>query len=175
MLSHDMRKITKINQGDLLAFIADDNKFKVLLCTSIYKDSSPHNFTFAVLTYDSPNKPTIEDILNSDFLGIGSTKNDYYKYSKMELNKMWSIHPEIKPFFLGSYGFVIWRKDFMKFRDNFEIIGNLKIVNNLDKNCNGSMNASAWEFLRDFFSGDYISVLIKWGQKPFKLKSVLID
>jgi len=27
----------------------------------------------------------------SEFLGIGNTKNDYFKYSDKELNKMWTI------------------------------------------------------------------------------------
>ena len=85
-----------------------------------------------------------------NFLGIGNIANDYFKYPDKQLNKMWTIHPEIKPYFLGSYGVLIWRKDFIKFRDNFELIGNLKIVDNLDKNGNGSMNASDWTFLNQF-------------------------
>lgn len=170
-----MQKIKDINQGDLLTFKTTDNKFKVLLCTSTYKVKSPQNFTFAALTYDSFDKPTIVDILDSEFLGIGNTKNDYFKYSDKELNKMWTIHPETKPYFLGSYGLIIWRKDFMKFRDNFEVLGNLKIVDNLDKNGNGSMNASGWSFLNQFFSNTYIATLINRGQKPFKLESILID
>ena len=169
-----MQKITDINQGDLLTFKATDNKYKVLLCTSTYKNKSPQNFTFAALTYDSFDKPTTANILDTEFLGIGNTKNDYFKYSDNELNKMWTIHPETKPYYLGSYGLIIWRKDFMKFRDNFEVIGNLKIVNNLDKNGNGSMNASDWTFLNQFFSDTYILVLSNRGQKKFKLKSILV-
>ena len=158
-----------------MTFKATDNKYKVLLCTSTYKDKSPQNFTFAALTYDSFDKPTITNILDSEFLGIGNTKNDYFKYSDKELNKMWTMHPETKPYFLGSYGFTIWRKDFMKFRDNCDVLGNLKIVDNLDKNGNGSMNASDWTFLNKFFSDNYILVLSNRGQKPFKLKSILVD
>ncbi|GAB2842969.1 hypothetical protein [Ferruginibacter profundus] len=170
-----MQKITDIHQGDLLTFKATDDKYKVLLCTSTYKDKSPQNFTFAALTYDSLDKPTITDILDSEFLGIGNTKNDYFKYSDKELSKMWTIHPETKPYFLGSYGLVIWRKDFMKFRDNFECVDKLSIVDNLDKNGNGSMNASDWNYLNSFFSDNFISVLNSRGQKPFKLKSILVD
>ena len=170
-----MQKIKDINQGDLLTFRASDKKYKVLLCTSTYKDTSPQSFTFAALTYDSSEKPTITNILDSDFWGIGNAKNDHFKYSDIELDKMWSFHPETKPYFLGSYGLVIWRKDLMKFRDNLEIIGNIKIVDNLDKNGNGSMNASDWAFLNEFFSDDYISVLSNRGQMPFKLRSILVD
>lgn len=170
-----MQKIIDINQGDLLTFKAADNKYKVLLCTSTYKDKSPKYFIFALLTYNSLDKPTITNIVDCDFWGIGNRKDNHYKYSEIELNKMWSIHPETKSYFLGSYGLVIWRKDFMRFRDNFEIIGNLRIVDNLDKNGNGSINVSDWTFLNQFFSDNHISVLRNRGQKPYKLKSIFIE
>lgn len=169
-----MKKISDINQGDLLTFKSTDEKYKVLLCTSTFKDKSPQNFTFAALTYDNEDKPKVEDILHSYFWGIGNTKNDYFKYSDKELNQMWKIHPETKPYFLGSYGLIIWRKDFMKFRDNFEFIGNLKIVDNLDKNGKGGMNASDWNFIKDFFTNKINSVLTERGQKTFKLTAIII-
>ena len=172
---HTMQRITDIYQSDLLTFKALDNKYKVLLCTSTYKVKSPQNFTFAVLTSDSLDKPTISNILDNNFLGIGNTTNDYFKYPNKQLNKMWTFHPEIKPYFLGSYGLLIWRKDFIKFRDNLELIGNLKIVDNLDKNGNGSMNASDWTFLNQFLCGNCTLVLSNRGQKPFKLRSILVD
>jgi len=170
-----MQKITDICQGDLFTFKAGDNKYKMLLCTSTYKVRSPQYYTFAALTYNSLDKPTIADILDSSFLGIGNRKSDYFKYSDKELNKMWGNHPEIKPYFLGSYGLLIWRKDFMKFRDNFELIGNLKTVNNLDKNGNGSMNVSDWDYLDKFFTDNFVSILNNRGQKAFKLKAILIE
>jgi hypothetical protein len=170
-----MKKISDINQGDLLTFKANDGNYKVLLCTSTNKEKSPQNFTFAALTYDEIEKPTVEKILNNEFWGIGNRKNDYFKYSDSELNQMWNIHPEAKPYFLGSYGLIIWRKDFMKFRDNFELIGNLKIVDNLDKNGNGSMNASDWNYIKDFFANKINSGLIERGQKTFKIKAIIKD
>lgn len=170
-----MQIIKDINKGDLLVFKATDDKYKALLCTSTYKDKSPQHFTFALLTYDSVTKPTLANILDCNFWGIGNTQNDLFRYSDNELSRMWIIHPEIKPNFLGSYGLLIWRKDFMKFRDNFELIGNLKIVEHLDKNGNGSMNASDWNYLSQFFSGNYISVLSNRGQQPFKLKAILVS
>ncbi|MFI5450557.1 hypothetical protein ACHMWN_00195 [Pedobacter sp. UC225_61] len=169
-----MPTITDINQGDLLTFKANDNKYKVLLCTSTYKEKSPQNFTFSALTYDSLEKPTTANVMDTEFFGIGNGKNDF-KYSDNELHKMWSIQPEIKPCLLGSYGFIIWRKDFMMFRDNFEIIGNLNIVDHLDKNGNGSMNASDWEFIQDFFANRINSVMSDRGQQTFKLKAVIKD
>jgi hypothetical protein len=35
--NESMKKISDINQGDLLAFEANNGNYKVLLCTSTYK------------------------------------------------------------------------------------------------------------------------------------------
>jgi hypothetical protein len=167
-----MQKIKDIHQGDILTFKAADGNYKALLCTSTYKDESPQNFTFAALTYDSAEKPTIAGIYESGFFGTGNKKDEYYKYPDGELQNMWALHPEVKPYYLGSYGLVIWRKDFMKFRDNFEFIGNIKIVDHLDKNGNGSMNASDWNFLQDFFNQKFRTVLPDRGQTAYKVKAI---
>jgi hypothetical protein len=170
-----MRKIKDVNQGDLLTFKAADDRYKTFLCTSTYKEKSPQNFTFAALTYDSLDKPTIESIYESEFYGIGNRKSDHFKYSDKELQRMWTIHPEIKPYDLGSYGLIIWRKDLMKFRDNFELIGNIKIVDHLDKNGSGGMNASDWNLLQEFFNEKFKAVLPERGQTAFKVKAILRD
>lgn len=39
----------------------------------------------------------------------------------------------------------------MKFRENFDKIGSLKVIDNLDKNGNGGMNASDMTFLDNLF------------------------
>jgi hypothetical protein len=170
-----MQKIKYIIKGDIVAFKTENNNYKALLCTSTNRDKSPHYFSFAALTYDSPERPTLEDIQNCNFFGIGNRKNDYFKYSDQELDKMWRLHPDIKPYFLGSYDLTIWRKDFMKFRENLEYIGNVSIVDNLDKNGNGGMNVSEWIFLKDFFNQKYLTVLIDRGQRQFSVESIIRD
>ena len=168
-----MGKIKDINQGDVLTFIADDGKHKAIICTSVYKEKSPQNFTFAATTVDQEGLPSINDVTENGFYGIGNRIADYFKYSEEEINNMWNQHPEIEPYHLDSYGLVIWRKDFMKFRDNFNLIGNLKLVDNLDKNGNGSMNSSDWMFLKDFFNQKFKNVLLERGQKQFKVKAII--
>jgi hypothetical protein len=175
MISTLMHKIKDVNKGDILTFKAADNRYKVLLCTSTYKEKSPQNYTFAALTYDSIEKPTMESLRDSEFYGVGNRKDDYFKYTEVELEKMWRVHPDTKPYYVGSYGLIIWRKDFMKFRDNLELIGNLNIIDNLDKNGNGGMNASDWNFLREFFSERYKTALPDRGQKPFKVEAIVLD
>lgn len=171
-----MEKIKNINQGDLLTFIASDGNYKVILCTNTYIEKSPHNFTFCALDYNLAEKPTIEIIKEISFFGVGNaTKNNFYKHSDNELEKMWNFHPEIKPHLLGFYNFIIWKKDFIKFRDHFEFIGNLKIVNNIEKNGNGGLNASSWDYLRDFFNENFDKIMSERGQLTFKLKSIIKD
>ncbi len=167
-----MQNIKDVNQGDVFAFKAADGRYKALLCTSTYKERSPHNFSFAALTYDSMEKPSIESILDSEFYGIGNNKSDHFRYSDNELERMWTIHPEVKPYFLGSYMLVIWRKDFMGFRDNMTFMGNINIVDHLDKNGNGGLNASSWNFLQDFFQ-KFKTVLCERGQIPYKVSAIL--
>ena len=170
-----MTTIKEISKGDVLTFKGSDNRHKAILCTSCYKEKSPHNFTFAALTFDSERRPQLEDIYESEFYGIGNIKDDYFEYSSSERKRIWTAHPEIKPYSLGSYGLVIWRKDFMKFRDKVELVGNIDIVDNLDKNGRGSMNSSDWDFLREFFTDKYKTVLEERGQKTFKLRSIIRD
>lgn len=168
-----MSKIEDIKQGDVLTFIADDGNYKAIICTSVYKEKSPQNFTFAATTIDQADSPSIDEVLKHEFYGIGNIKADFFKYSEEEINNMWNQHPEIEPYHLGSYGLTIWRKDFMKFRDNFNLIGNIKLVNNLDKNGNGSMNSSGWSFLKDFFNHKFKNVLLERGQRQFKMKAII--
>jgi len=162
-----------IQTGDLLTFQGKDKNYKALLCTSTYRFKSPFYFTFAVLTYDQLQKPSKNDLLECNFFGTTNTKDGYFKYSEKELEKMWFHHPEIKPYCLGSYGLLVWRKDFLEFHDNFERIDTINIITNLDKNGNGSINGSSWEFLTDFFNEKYRPFLYNRGQKPFSIKSIL--
>ena len=167
------KKITQLNQGDFLTFKASDNNFILLFCTGVFTAASPHYFTLAVTNYSHTDKPTTESIINTKFYGIGNRRDEYFKYPNDQLEDMWSVHPEIKPNFLGSYGLTIWRKEFMSFRDNFELIGNLVIITNLDKNGNGSMNASDMDVLNNLFVGNINELMERRGQQLFQTKAIL--
>jgi len=171
-----MTTIKEINKGDVFTFKGSDNRYKAILCTSCYTDKSPNNFIFAALTSDSEVRPKLDNILETSFYGVGNIKDDYFKYSEAERAKIWRIHPEIKPYSLGSCGLIIWRKDFMKFRDKMELIGNLDIVDNLDKNGSNGVNASDWNVLNELFTDSYKRILEEErGQKTFKVKSIVRD
>ena len=167
-------QLKDINQGDVITFQGVNNKYKVILCTNAYKVKSPHVYSFAALTIDKYEKPTIEDVRASEFFGVGKSAIASFKYSEDELEKMWTFHPGIKPYFLGSYTLFIWRKDFMRFRDNVELIGNLDIVDNLDKHGSAGFNASDWTALRDFFTDAYRDKLEERRQNStFKVEAII--
>jgi hypothetical protein len=85
------------------------------------------------LTFDSTERPSLKNISEGGFYGVGNVRDPYFKFSDQECERVWKVHPEVKPYSLGSYRLEIWRTDFMKFRDRMDLVGNLKIVNDLDK------------------------------------------
>lgn len=99
-----MTTIKDVHKGDVLTFKGLDNRHKAILCTSCYKEKSPHNFTFAALTFDNECKPHMEDIYETYFYGIGNISDDYFQNSSTERETIWRIHPEIKPYSLGACG-----------------------------------------------------------------------
>ncbi|MBV8391082.1 MAG: hypothetical protein JO080_14850 [Mucilaginibacter sp.] len=169
-----MVKVQSLSPGDVLSFLADDNKYKAMICTSVHNNRSPQYCTFAATTYSSYNKPSLVDILHSDFYGVGNTKSEYFAYSESELENMWTVHPEVKPYFLGSYPFIIWKKDLRKFQINLELVGNLNIVRNVHLHGNSGVNASSWDFLRQFFTDTKLNTLLERGQRTYRLRSILI-
>ncbi|TSJ40599.1 hypothetical protein FO440_12680 [Mucilaginibacter corticis] len=167
-----MSKRQSLVIGDILSFKGIDKKYKAIICTGIYKDHNPHYYEFAATTYSDENKPSLVDIINSKFYGVGNNKS--FDYSKLELDNMWKIHPEVKPYYIGSYGFLIWKKDLRTFYSELELVGNINIVHNLAQNGNGSVNASSLNFLRDFFAFDSLNILLERGQETYQVKSILL-
>ena len=167
--------IKDLNQGDFLTFIASDGKYKVIFCTSTYRKKSPQYFFLGATSLSMDTKPTIQDIVNSEFFGIAKKKEGAFKYSESELEKMWALHPEIKPCFLGTYGILIQRKELKVFRENFEFVANLSIVSNIDKNGDGSFYPGNKTFMNNFFTNNLKNIMEQRGQKQYKLKAILKD
>ncbi|OOQ60260.1 hypothetical protein [Mucilaginibacter pedocola] len=169
-----MVKFKNLVQGDILSFVAADNKYKAILCTAVKKDRSPHSCDFAATTYSSENLPTLDNILQCDFYGRPNAQSSSFPYPQTAINVMWEVHPEIKPYILGSYGLTIWNVDLKPFEGNFELIGNLNIVSDLLMNGNGSVNASSWDFFSDFFAGNGLDKLLERGHKPFSIRAIVM-
>ena len=166
-----MNKIKDINIGDFLSFEASDGFYRVLFCSSVQKSRSPYFFNFSVTTINSESKPTIKDIRDSQYYGKGNRNG--HKFEKNELEKMWEFHPEIKPNYLGTYELLITRKDFMSFRDKFELITSLPILENLNQNGSGGMNASDLNVLDDLFVNRIESFMKNQNQEKYLTEAIL--
>ncbi|WP_299436860.1 hypothetical protein [uncultured Aquimarina sp.] len=166
-----MNKLKDINFGDFLSFKASDGFYRVLFCSSVQKSRSPYYFNFSATTIKAKEKPTINDIRNSKYYGKGNRNG--YKFENNELEKIWDLHPEIKPNYLGTYELLITRKNFMSFRDKFELISNLPILKNLNKNGNGGMNASELNILDNFFVNRIEKFMTEQNQEEYLTEAIL--
>ena len=166
-----MNKIKDINFGDFLSFKASDGFYRVLFCTSVQKSRSPYYFNFSATTIRTKEKPTIADIRNSKYYGKGNRNGR--KFEENELEKMWKFHPEIKPNYLGTYELLITRKDFMSFRDKFELIENLPILDNLMLNGSGGMNASDLDVLDNLLVSRIENFMEEQNQKKYSTEAIL--
>jgi hypothetical protein len=142
-------RIKKISPGDFLTFKTTDNRHKVIFCVRTNRERSPQSFLFAATTFDGNFKPTVDDLADIDFWGKGNRLD--FKYPDSDLERMWTYHPENKPYFLGIYGILILRKEFMKWRENFEIIANLSIVDKLEMNGSGDIYPGNFDNLDKLF------------------------
>lgn len=166
-----MNQIKDINLGDFLSFKASDGFYRVLFCSSIQKSKSPYHFNFSVTTIKSKIKPNIKDIRSSHYYGKGNRNS--FKFDESALKKMWELHPEIKPYYLGTYELLITRKSFISFRDKFELIDNLPILENLMQNGSGGMNASDLDVLDNFLVNRVQDFMKEQSQKKYSTEAIL--
>lgn len=168
-------KIPNIEVGDFFSFKASDENHRVIFCIGVYKERSPFFFTFAATTIRTKNKPSKEEIYQSGFYGIVNRKSLYFKTEQNINSGMWKDHhPEIKPFFVGTYGLLISRKELMRSREDFEFIVNLPIIENLQQAGNGSMNANGMESLDKLFVTNIDELMAKRRQKAVVISSILL-
>lgn len=168
-----MKKLDKISIGDVLTFNLNNGFYRVFICTKREIERSPHYYIFSCLNYNSKRVPTVAEVLECDFFGAITRSTNYLPYSDAENEKIWSFYPNIRPNILGNYGILISRKDLMKFNDRIEKICNFKIIENLDLHGTGSMNASSWDYINEFFDEDYKKIFLERGQNLFKVKSIV--
>ena len=154
-----------------MLFKASDGFYRVLFCSSVQKSRSPYFFNFSVTTIKTVEKPTINDIRNSQYYGKGN-RNDH-RFEEIELEKIWGFHPEIKPYYLGTYELLISRKDFMSFGDNFELIANLPILENLILNGSGGMNAGDLHVLDNLLVSTIESFMKDQNQQKYSTEAIL--
>ncbi|MFD1014659.1 hypothetical protein [Winogradskyella rapida] len=132
------RKISNFlfSENDILSFKVKDNSYRSLICMKIDQYRGNCNYWFVPTIYKSSEKPTEKSIINEMILGrtIGS---GYDKETTREqqpgIDIIWDYVGGNKKFFFGFVIDAVEHKDLLKFKDSFEKVGSVKIVEGLKK------------------------------------------
>ena len=132
------RKIINLyfHKDDLLTFKLKDGNYRAVVCIEIEQYRGQCNYILVPTTYNSIKKPTVEEIKGEDMLGrrVGSGYDQQITKEKQPgIERIWRF--EVKGgdcnFFFGIVKIAVDHKDFINFKDSFEKIGTLKIIEGL--------------------------------------------
>ena len=119
---------------DLLTFQLKDGSYRSVICDSIDQYRGNCNYMFVPTTYNSAKKPTVEDLKDKDILGrqIGTGYDQQTIIERQPgIERIWEMVGGNCNFFFGVIKFSVNHKDLAHFKDRFEIVGTLKIIEGL--------------------------------------------
>ena len=132
------RKITNFyfQQDDLLTFQLKDGNYRAAICITIDQYRGRSNYILVPTTFSSPKKPTIDDIKDKEILGrrVGSSYGqEVTKEMQPGIEKVWNYELEggSGNYFFGVVKLAVDHKNFIGFKDKFEKVGTLKIIEGL--------------------------------------------
>jgi len=132
------RKITNLyfQRDDVLTFKLKDGNYRAVICIEIEQYRSQCNYILVPTSYSSNKKPTIEEIKKEEILGlkVGSGYDQQTTKEKQSgIERIWRFEfgSENCNYFFGVVKIAIDHKDFINFKDQFEKIGSLKIIEGL--------------------------------------------
>lgn len=149
------RKITKFyfQPDDLLAFQLKDGSYRAVICAEIDQYRGQCNYILVPTTYNSDKKPTIDDLKDNEILGrqIGSGYDQQTtKEQQPGIERIWEYIGGSRIFFFGVVKLAVDHKDFINFKDKFEKVGSLQIIQGLKQT--GSFGyAGNFERFEDIF------------------------
>lgn len=132
------RKITNFHfqPDDLLTFKLKDGNYRAVICASIDQYRGQCNYILVPTTYNSNKKPTVDDLKDKEIVGrqIGSGY-DQQTTREMQpgIDRVWSLTGANSNFFFGVVQLAVNHKDFINFKNRFEKVGTLKIIEGLKK------------------------------------------
>jgi hypothetical protein len=132
------RKITNFyfQPDDLLTFQLKDGNYRAVICASIDQYRGQCNYILVPTTYNANKKPTVDDLRNKEILGrqIGSGYDQQTtKERQPGIERIWKLTGGNCNFFFGVIKLAVDHKDFINFKDRFEKVGTLKIIEGLKK------------------------------------------
>jgi hypothetical protein len=171
------RKITNLyfQPDDLLTFQLKDGNYKAVICASIDQYRGQCNYILVPTTYNSNKKPTVDDLKDKEILGrqIGSGYDQQTtKEQQPGIERIWKYTGGNCNFFFGVVKLAVDHKDFINFKDKFEKIGSLQIIEGLKQT--GSFGyEGTYERFEDIF-GDLENHLKVFQYKKYPV-TVLCD
>jgi hypothetical protein len=130
------RKITNFffQPDDLLTFQLKDGNYRAVICVSIDQYRGQCNYILVPTTYNANKKPTVDDFKDKEILGrqIGSGYDQQTtKERQPGIERIWQLTGDYCNFFFGVIKLAVDQKDFINFKDRFEKVGTLKIIEGL--------------------------------------------
>lgn len=125
------RKITNLyfSENDILTFKVNE-KYKAVICVAIDQYRGNCNYKLVLTTYSSPVKPTAEELLKAEILGvhIGSGYTQAETRSQQPgIEKLWAFAGGTNNHFFGLAAISVAHKDFINLKHVFEVTGTIKI------------------------------------------------
>jgi len=123
-------------ENDILSFQIKDNSYRSLICMKIDQYRGNCNYWFVPTTYKSLEKPTEKSIINEMILGrtIGSGYDkETTREQQLGIDIIWDYLGGNKNLFFGFVIDGVEHKDLLKFKNSFEKVGSIKIVEGLKK------------------------------------------
>lgn len=169
------RKITNLyfQPDDLLAFKVRDGNYRAVICASIDQYRGQCSYILVPTTYNSSKKPTVEDLKDKEILGrqIGSGYDQQTtREMQPNIDRIWNLVGGNCNFFFGVIKLAVDHKDFINFKDKFEKVGTLRILEGLKET--GSFGyEDSFERFEDIF-GDLENQIKIFQQKKYPVAAL---
>lgn len=132
------RKVTSLyfQPDDLLTFQLKDGNYRAAICVTIEQYRGQCNYILVPTTYNSSKKPTVKDLKDKEILGL-EIGSGYDQRTTREMQsgieRIWNLSGGNCNYFFGVVQLAVDHKDFINFKDRFEKVGTLKIIEGLKK------------------------------------------
>jgi len=170
------RKITNLyfQPDDLLTFKLKDGNYRAVVCIEIDQYRGQCNYILVPTTYNSNKKPTVDEIKREDILGrrIGSGYDQQITKEKQPgIERIWHFEFEGGNcnYFFGVVKIAVDHKDFIDFKDQFEKVGTLKIIEGIKQTGSFGYEENIEGFERIFADLDNHIRIFQYKKYPVKV------
>ena len=122
---------------DVLTFQLSDKNYYAVICAMVTQQRGQCTYDLVATTYKGKEKPTIDDLKSCFLAGRRIPSGFDYRTTLSQQPNVDQIWDYIKQdnFFFGLPYHLVTHKDIISFKDNFEVVGKLKIKESFKKSC----------------------------------------